>query len=100
METKRLDSRGMVVDFSDIKKKLKHWVDENWDHRMILNSKDPGLAGLKKLDTTVMAVPCNPTAENLARLLFKTAKKMGFPVIEVRLWETENSWAAYSESST
>ena len=41
LEGDRLDSRGMVVDFGDIKKGMKRWIDDNLDHRMILRSDDP-----------------------------------------------------------
>jgi 6-pyruvoyl-tetrahydropterin synthase len=36
-----LDSRGMVVDFTDIKNSLKQWVDETLDHRLLLAEGDP-----------------------------------------------------------
>lgn len=91
----RLDDRGMVVDFSDIKSRLGRWVDENLDHRLILNRRDPWLAALKKMDPTVKVVDFNPTAENLARLVYDQARRSGFDVAEVRLWETESSCAIY-----
>ena len=37
----------------------------------------------------------NPTAENIARLIFEHAAAAGLPVVEVVLWETENCHAAY-----
>ena len=40
----------------------------------------------------------NPTAENIAKLIFEESKKMGFAVTEVRLWETADSYATYRES--
>ncbi|MBI2071217.1 MAG: 6-carboxytetrahydropterin synthase [Elusimicrobia bacterium] len=96
----KLDPRGMVVDFADIKMKIKRWVDDHWDHRMILNKKDPWLPELKKLDSTIVTVDDNPTAEHLSRLLFEVVRKLGFPVVEVRLWETPASWASYRLTST
>ncbi|MBI4369871.1 MAG: 6-carboxytetrahydropterin synthase QueD [Elusimicrobia bacterium] len=100
LEAPRLDARGMVVDFSEIKGKIKRWVDDHWDHRLILNEADPGLAFLRNLDPAVTSMPANPTAENLARTLYDRVKAMGFPVAEVRLWETPASFASYSGSST
>jgi len=38
----------------------------------------------------------NPTAENIARLIFDHARSQGFPVVEVRLWETPLCCAVYS----
>jgi 6-pyruvoyltetrahydropterin/6-carboxytetrahydropterin synthase len=37
----------------------------------------------------------NPTAENIAKMIFDYAKSQRFPVVEVRLWETENCFATY-----
>ena len=34
-ESPKLDDRGMVLDFSDIKQVVSRWIDENLDHRMI-----------------------------------------------------------------
>jgi 6-pyruvoyltetrahydropterin/6-carboxytetrahydropterin synthase len=38
----------------------------------------------------------NPTAENIARLIFEHAASQGFPVVEVKLWETETCCASYT----
>jgi 6-pyruvoyltetrahydropterin/6-carboxytetrahydropterin synthase len=40
----------------------------------------------------------NPTAENLAKLIFKYTKKKGFPVVKIQFWETPSSSAIYQES--
>jgi len=34
--TETLDRRGMVVDFGDVKRVVKRWIDREIDHRMIL----------------------------------------------------------------
>jgi 6-pyruvoyltetrahydropterin/6-carboxytetrahydropterin synthase len=39
----------------------------------------------------------NPTAENIARLIFDYAKSRRLPVASVRLWETVNSHADYGQ---
>jgi 6-pyruvoyltetrahydropterin/6-carboxytetrahydropterin synthase len=39
---------------------------------------------------------CNPTAENIARLIYDHAKAAGLPVVEVILWETERCCSTYS----
>ena len=41
IESDSLDDRGMVMDFSDIKKDVSTWIDDNMDHRMILCEDDP-----------------------------------------------------------
>ena len=41
IQSDALDHRGMVLDFSDIKRVVSNWIDENLDHRMILHREDP-----------------------------------------------------------
>ena len=41
VRTDSLDSRNMVVDFSDIKQEIKGWIDDQLDHKMILRHDDP-----------------------------------------------------------
>ena len=38
----------------------------------------------------------NPTAENIARMIFEHARRAGFPVVEVQLVEQEGSIAGYA----
>jgi 6-pyruvoyltetrahydropterin/6-carboxytetrahydropterin synthase len=64
---------------------------------MILHRDDPLLPLLKGLNEPVYVIDHNPTAENIARLIFEYAQEQGFPVVEVTLWETRNSSAAYRE---
>jgi 6-pyruvoyltetrahydropterin/6-carboxytetrahydropterin synthase len=97
LEGEKLDERGMLVDFTDIKRTLRGWIDGALDHRMILHRDDPLLPLLKGLNEPVYVIPHNPTAENIARLIFEYAQEQGFPVVEVALWETRNSSAAYCE---
>jgi 6-pyruvoyltetrahydropterin/6-carboxytetrahydropterin synthase len=92
-----LDDRGMVRDFGDIKKALQSWVDETLDHRMILNKRDPLRATLEKAGEPIYLMEENPTAENIARLIFDTAQNKGLPVTSVKLWETPNAFATYSK---
>jgi 6-pyruvoyltetrahydropterin/6-carboxytetrahydropterin synthase len=61
-----LDSVGRVIDFSVIKAKLCMWLEDEWDHKMLLWREDPMLPELRQLDPTVVELPFNPTAENLA----------------------------------
>ena len=49
IESPQLDERGMVIDFSDIKRVVSNWIDENLDHRMILHRDDPARESLEKL---------------------------------------------------
>ncbi len=64
-----LDHLGRVIDFAVIKSRLCQWLEDEWDHRLILWEKDPLLSALRDLDPTVTTLRDNPTAENLARYL-------------------------------
>lgn len=68
-EAPSLDELGRVIDFSVIKTLLCMWLEDNWDHKMLIYSKDPMLNGLRILDPSIVEVPFNPTAENLALYL-------------------------------
>ncbi len=91
-----LDDRNMVVDFSDIKRVIKGWIDAELDHQMILRHDDPLVEPLRKLGEPIFIVDTNPTVEHLAKLIYDFAKSQGFPVEVVRVWETPTSYASYS----
>jgi 6-pyruvoyltetrahydropterin/6-carboxytetrahydropterin synthase len=93
----KLDSRGMVRDFNEIKQILQTWIDESLDHRMILHEKDPLRSVLEKAGEPLYLLPTNPTAENIAQLIYKVARRKGLPVTAVTLWETPNAHATYKE---
>ncbi|HZZ77638.1 MAG TPA: 6-carboxytetrahydropterin synthase [Gemmataceae bacterium] len=95
LEADRLDALGMVVDFSTIKRVVSSWIDANLDHRMILHKDDPVLPVLKAQGEPVYLLDVNPTAENIAKLIFDQMSSQGFPIVEVKLWETEDSFAVY-----
>jgi 6-pyruvoyltetrahydropterin/6-carboxytetrahydropterin synthase len=90
-----LDSRGMVVDFADLRRVVKGWIDRELDHKMILRRDDPLVAPLQQLREPVLLVDTNPTVEFLARMIHDFARSQGFPVVAVRVWETRSSFAAY-----
>ena len=92
-----LDARGMVRDFTEIKAILGVWIDRTLDHRMLLHRKDPLRKTLQKAGEPVFVMDTNPTAENIARLIYDTARVKKLPVSSVTLWETPNSFATYCE---
>src|SRR5437764_4055818 len=89
LETPTLDALGMVVDFSALKRVIGKWIDDTLDHRMLLHQDDPIILELLKQGEPFVTLDANPTAENIARLIFERAAVEGFPVTEVTLWETE-----------
>jgi 6-pyruvoyltetrahydropterin/6-carboxytetrahydropterin synthase len=95
LEAPKLDAIGMLVDFGEIKQKLQRWIDETLDHTMILCRRDPLLPLLQERGERVYVMDDNPTAENIARLIYDRAVASGLPVVEVRLWETAHCHASY-----
>ena len=95
LQASDLDSRGMLVDFTEIKQTIQLWVDENLDHNLLLCRDDPILPVLQARGERVFVMDENPTAENIARLIFEQARSAGLPVLEVRLWETDRCHASY-----
>lgn len=95
LEAPALDPLGMVVDFSEIKGVLKTWIDDALDHKMLLHRDDPIIPDLRRRGEEFVELDVNPTAENIAKLIFDRAAGHGLPVVEVTLWETENSFATY-----
>jgi 6-pyruvoyltetrahydropterin/6-carboxytetrahydropterin synthase len=90
-----LDERGMVLDFSDIKQVVSQWIDDTLDHRMILNRSDPAIPTLQKLGEPIHLIDANPTAENIAKLIYDFTRDHGFPIVEAKLWETPRCFATY-----
>jgi 6-pyruvoyltetrahydropterin/6-carboxytetrahydropterin synthase len=95
VRTDGLDSRNMVVDFSDIKRLIKGWIDRELDHKMILRHDDPLVKPLQDLGEPVYVLDSNPTVERIARLIFEKARELGFPVVAVRVWETPSSYTTF-----
>ena len=95
LEAESLDKRGMVIDFSDIKRVVSTWIDDQLDHRMLLRHDDPFVPILEKLGEPMFLMDENPTAENIAKLIFDYAASQGFPIVETRLWETPHCYATY-----
>jgi 6-pyruvoyltetrahydropterin/6-carboxytetrahydropterin synthase len=92
-----LDDKGMVYDFGALKARLMEFIDKELDHRMILREDDPLVAALNAVGESAYVMRENPTAENLARLIYREALSRSLPVVAVRFWETETSMAEYRE---
>jgi 6-pyruvoyltetrahydropterin/6-carboxytetrahydropterin synthase len=66
---------------------------------MLLRRDDPVVPLLEGLGEPMHLMDVNPTAENIARLIFDYTAARRFPVVEVRLWETPRCYATYALSS-
>lgn len=94
VEAPKLDSLGMVTDFSVIKDKLVNWIEENIDHKFMVSKIDPLSAILENIDPAgIVIVPFNPTAENIAAYLLyaigpQQLEGTGVELVRVNLMET------------
>jgi len=95
IESDRLDHLGMVVDFGTVRDRVGSWVLEHLDHRMLLCRTDPVVPFLQAQGEPLFLMDDNPTAENIARIIYQQASVLGLPITEVRLWETVTSCASY-----
>lgn len=95
LESESLDALGMVVDFTDIKEAVLPWLDDELDHNLLLHRDDPLIPMLEKAGERFYVMADNPTAENIAKIIYDFVEKKGYPVTEVMLWETDTSYATY-----
>ena len=90
-------TRGMVLDFGDLKTLLKDLCD-NLDHCLIYESgslREKTIEVLAEEEFRLVEVPFRPTAENFARYFYEEVKNAGFPVHRVEVYETPTNYAAY-----
>lgn len=92
-----LDKIGRVIDFSVIKERIGGWIDQHWDHAMIVWEKDADVEKIKELSgfKKPFISDFNPTAENMAEFLLKVVcpmllKDTEVKVHKIRLHETPN----------
>lgn len=98
VEAGKLDKVGRVVDFSEVKRLVGGWLDENLDHGMILQHDDSMVDVLKMHGQKLFAMEHAPTAENLSKLVYEQAVRLlkaPLRVVRVRCWETPNCYADY-----
>ena len=103
LESHKLDSLGLVYDFTDLKDRVKTWADDNWDHAFLVNSRDIELIqGLSVLELVKLYKfkDENPSCEVMSRKLYEmTIELCGIAPAKVRLWESANQFAEYHGES-
>lgn len=114
-EAQQLDTVGRVIDFGVIKAKLCMWVEDNWDHKFLAWEHDTMMQTLQSLSErsdamtqendkmfyeSLVFVPFNPTAENMAQHLVQVIGPLqlagtGVTLTSVRIEETAKCSASY-----
>jgi len=100
LSSEELDDKGVVVDFTQIKSLIKDYIN-SWDHALIMSDKFPKeyLKMLKKYNKKLMIVNYNPTAENMAKIMFEDINgifirnNIGDILSKIRVHETETGYA-------
>lgn len=122
VSTPELDAIGRVVDFGVLKSIIGKWIDDHWDHNILLNSEDPlfafrgsmtsmrhaGIFGaifgdkepfdFRGMNLLEGSKGINPTAEVIAECLFGVCRKLlpkEISVVRIRVYETPNCWADF-----
>jgi len=97
-----LDEIGRVVDFSVIKSRLCMWLEDNFDHKFLIWEQDEMLNQLQAITAeSLVVVPFNPTAENIARYLVeviapKQLEELQVKLIACKVEETAKCSASYT----
>ena len=99
-EAEELDNIGRVIDFSDMKSRLCMWLEDNWDHKTLIWENDPWAKVLPEIDPTIVIVPFNPTAENIAQHLVEVIGPQqlagtGVSLLQCRVEETRKCSATF-----
>ncbi|WPX97165.1 6-carboxy-5,6,7,8-tetrahydropterin synthase [Candidatus Bandiella woodruffii] len=98
-ESEELDELGMVIDFAVIKEQFNSWLNQNWDHNVILSVEDE-ILGQKIESITgqeIFYMDANPTAENMAYYLLNHVCPLIFAnnkvkCVKIKLYETPNCY--------
>jgi 6-pyruvoyltetrahydropterin/6-carboxytetrahydropterin synthase len=95
------DPKDMVIDFKDLKKVCEELIIARFDHAFIYDETSPGECEIAEVllrnDLRTVALPFRSTAENLARHFFGELRGRIPGLSSVKVWETPDSVAEYSE---
>ena len=113
-----LDQVGRVIDFSVVKSTLCEWLETNWDHRFLHWEEDLLIAGLvyakckgnnslsveddKDFMDSLVSLPFNPTAENLAAYMVEVIgprllDEHGVELVKCTIEETSKCHVGYTK---
>lgn len=89
--------RGMIVDFSQLKKDIKSEVDF-MDHALIIEKntlKVKTIEALEEEGFRIIVLEFRPTAENMAKYFYERMVQKGYQVKIATVYETPNNCASY-----
>lgn len=97
LEQQQQQTRGMLMDFSELKNALQEMGD-SMDHVLILERgtlAEDTFACLKRDGFRMVEVDFRPTAENFAKWFYDKLTEQGYNLQAVVVYETPNNCATY-----
>ena len=105
-----LDHRQWVMDFGDLRD-VKQWLEDQWDHRLLLASDDPHISDFQKMhelgtmNINIMDVTkgwgpgieasCKFVFDHVSPLIDKKTEGR-VKLVQVEIWEHERNSAVYT----
>ena len=105
-----LDHRQWVMDFGDLRD-VKQWLEDQWDHRLLLASDDPHISDFQKMhelgtmNINIMDVTkgwgpgieasCKFVFDHVSPLIDKKTEG-SVKLVQVEIWEHERNSAVYT----
>lgn len=99
LKSNSLDPQGLVFDFTELKRRIKGWIDGNWDHAFLANSRDAELVeafGKLTKGRLYLFKDENPSCEVMAReLYYKVPALCETAPAKIKLWESLDQYAEF-----
>ncbi len=94
---------GMVIDFGDLKRIVKHEIVDKFDHSLVINSRAPHekLLELNEMYERHFVFDFQPTCENMVVYIVEKIQPLlpeGIELKKVKLYETASSFAEWDAS--
>lgn len=90
---------GIMVDFAELKSRLKEVIDERWDHAFIGTTIDVSTVGVTFPGGRVVSLKDSPTAEvmvcALAEELREATDSLVVELVHMKLYETPGCWVEW-----
>jgi len=77
-----LDGREMLIEYGELKRSFRGWIDDNLDHGAMLHVGDPLLPVFKELGMKYYPFDSNPTVEAVAAEIAEVVGEQILPFCE------------------
>ena len=113
--TGTVNEKGFMdgIEFGMLKKEFRHYLDDNFDHRLLLNAADPFAGPIYRIEEAnddsgirykkqeflpgLVATLGDPTTENIAKWIYQGVRSViGLTPHSVEVWETSVNMAKWT----